>query len=342
MSSVTNRNSEVEVSVLVAIRNEEEHIDRCISSLVNQDFPKEAYEIIIADGMSLDGTRDIVRSYERLFPQLVKVIDNPKMTQANGRIAALNRARGRIIMYLDGHSYVTSHHISTLVKALDNSVDQVAAVGTNLMIPDDESFMGKVIGEVQKTLVGGGTTSMRIRGQQKNLDTVAFPAYKRHILESVGFYDDRFLIGEDVELNLRINEHGFTISICPEIFTFYYRKYNSVTKLAKKMFNYGLWRAIVVKKHPHSIKPALILPSLLVSILCSFPILLFNRIFLIPYIIFSILYLVSIFVVSIIISRRQHDVRYLMSFPICLIEHILFGFGFISGLLKRLRPNSNK
>ena len=339
-SSDVSRDSVIDVSILVAIRNEVEHIDRCINSLVNQDFPKDKYEIVIADAMSVDGTREIVKSYEKKFPQLIKVLDNPNITQAYGRITALNHAKGRIIMYLDGHSYVSTRHISTLVKALDNSAEHVVAVGTNLRTPDDETFMGKVIAEVQKTLIGGGTTSMRVEHEQKNLDTVAFPAYKRDVLDFVGFYDPRFVIGEDVELNLRINKRGFKIMICPEIFTSYYRKYDSITRFAKKMLNYGIWRAIVVKKHPDSIKPALILPSLLVAFFCTFPfILLFNISLLTPYIAFSSLYLLALFVSSIIISNRQQDARYLISFVIYLVEHTVFGFGFIRGLFKKLCTN---
>ena len=129
MTSEISPDGEIDVSVLVAIRNEEGYIERCINSLVDQDFPEEKYQVIVADGLSLDRTRDIIKSYERQFPRLIKVVDNPGITQANGRIIALHNARGRIIMYLDGHSSVTRHHISELVKSLDDSADSVALLG---------------------------------------------------------------------------------------------------------------------------------------------------------------------------------------------------------------------
>ena len=178
---------------------------------------------------------------------------------------------------------------------------------------------------------------MRIFREQKIVDTVAFPAYKRHVLDIVGFYDPRFVIGEDVELNLRIKKKGFKIMICPKIFTNYYRKYDSITRFAKKMFNYGIWRAIVVKKHPDSIKPVLILPSVLLAVLCSLPaILLFDTLYLTLYIAFSFLYLGTLFVSSLRISVRQQDLRYMIAFLIYLIEHIIFGLGFIVGLFKKI------
>jgi len=51
------------VSVVVGIRNEEKFIEECIESLLNLDYPRDSYEIIIVDGMSTDKTRDIVQKY---------------------------------------------------------------------------------------------------------------------------------------------------------------------------------------------------------------------------------------------------------------------------------------
>jgi len=50
------------VSVIVGIRNEEKFIEECIESLLDLDYPRDSYEIIIVDGMSTDKTPDIVRN----------------------------------------------------------------------------------------------------------------------------------------------------------------------------------------------------------------------------------------------------------------------------------------
>jgi len=51
------------VSVIVGIRNEEKFIEECIESLLDLDYPRDSYEIIIVDGMSTDKTPDIVKKY---------------------------------------------------------------------------------------------------------------------------------------------------------------------------------------------------------------------------------------------------------------------------------------
>src|SRR5262245_19328956 len=72
------------VSVIVPCRNEREHIERCVRSIQAQEQPTGGLEIIVADGMSDDGTRPILERLASEDPRL-RVIDNP------GRIAACGR-----------------------------------------------------------------------------------------------------------------------------------------------------------------------------------------------------------------------------------------------------------
>ena len=66
-------------SIISPIRNEEKYIAKCLTSLVNQDYEKSKYEIIIVDGMSSDATRKIVRKFERKYDN-IKLYDNPDKT----------------------------------------------------------------------------------------------------------------------------------------------------------------------------------------------------------------------------------------------------------------------
>ena len=52
------------VSVVVPCRNEEKYIERCLDSILNQDYPE--IEIIIADGLSEDRTKEILIRYQKL------------------------------------------------------------------------------------------------------------------------------------------------------------------------------------------------------------------------------------------------------------------------------------
>ena len=49
------------ISIIIAAKDEEKYIERCLNSLIGQDFPKDAYEILVADGRSRDKTREMIK-----------------------------------------------------------------------------------------------------------------------------------------------------------------------------------------------------------------------------------------------------------------------------------------
>ena len=65
------------LSVICPIYNEAKYIDACIQSVLLQDYPKEQLEVLFVDGMSKDGTRDIVNGYSKKYP-FIRLLDNEK------------------------------------------------------------------------------------------------------------------------------------------------------------------------------------------------------------------------------------------------------------------------
>lgn len=71
-------NQQITVSVIVPLYNEEKFIENCILSLTRQDYPRDKMEWIFVDGLSEDSTYDIIKQYELKFPNLIKILENPK------------------------------------------------------------------------------------------------------------------------------------------------------------------------------------------------------------------------------------------------------------------------
>src|ERR1044071_2387829 len=91
-------NKEVErglpsVSVVVPCRNETDHIEEAIESILAQEAPDGDFEVIVADGMSEDGTREVLDSLAKKHPRL-HIIDNPARIVSTGLNAAIRLARG--------------------------------------------------------------------------------------------------------------------------------------------------------------------------------------------------------------------------------------------------------
>ncbi len=81
------------VSVIMPVRNEANFIERSVGAVLAQDYPRERLEILIADGMSNDGTREVISSLQQAHAN-VKLIDNPDGIVSAGLNAALRQAKG--------------------------------------------------------------------------------------------------------------------------------------------------------------------------------------------------------------------------------------------------------
>jgi glycosyltransferase involved in cell wall biosynthesis len=329
-----------EVSVILAVRNEEGYIQKCLDSLIKQDFPHEKYEIIVIDGMSDDKTREMLALYRARFPSLVKMFDNPRRTQANGRNIGIRNAEGEIILIFSGHAYAHNQFFSTLIKALNTGPTDIAGVGGIHIPPEDETFIGKVMADVQMSILGGAGTSYRQPRRNAYVDTVVFCAYKKDILERIGLHDEKLDLGEDLELNWRIKKAGFKLMVCPDAISYYYRKHSSFMLLSKRMIKYGIWRAIVTKKHPDSFKIPFSIPVIMVISVTSLPVLIIFYPLLADVILLGLtLYIIAILTSSLYLLIKRRSIKYLISAPIYVIEHFSIGFGFIVGLFTKLPKN---
>ena len=104
------------LSVICPIYNEEQYIEACIESILAQDFPREDFEVIFADGMSSDRTREIVVDYAVRYP-FIRLIDNPRRIVPPALNAAITASKGDIIMRLDAHAAYPANYFSALVEA---------------------------------------------------------------------------------------------------------------------------------------------------------------------------------------------------------------------------------
>ncbi|ABD39896.1 glycosyl transferase, family 2 [Methanospirillum hungatei JF-1] len=96
------------ISIVIPSFNEEERIERCLVSLVQQDFPREEYEIIVVDGGSKDKTREIAEKYA----DLVFIQTSPKVGGARNDGAL--RARGEIIATTDADTILPPDWLSRI------------------------------------------------------------------------------------------------------------------------------------------------------------------------------------------------------------------------------------
>ena len=326
-----NANPAPLISILIPIRNEAAYIQRCLEAVLAQDYPSDRLEILIADGMSEDGTREILNELLKIHPQ-INVFDNPRKIVSTALNILFPKAKGEILIRVDGHCVIASDYVRNCVWHLTE--DHVDGVG-GPMHSIGEDHISKVIAIAMSSKFGVGGSSFRTEtGETKLVDTVPFPAYTRLIIDKVGLYDEELVRNQDDEYNYRIREAGGKILLASDINSTYYSR-GSLKKLWKQYFQYGFYKVRVLQKHPRQMSPRQFIPPMFVSalILCA----LLTLIFPWGWLVFTALvgvYLLANLAASTLIAWRK-GWKYLWPLPIAFTTiHISYGLGFLCGLVK--------
>lgn len=115
--------SELLLTYIVPVYNTEGYLDRCLSSIIAQGLPDDAYEVLVVDDGSTDGSRDRVAAFTLLHPQVHLIIqDNAGVSAARNH--ALDEARGRYVQFVDSDDYLEHGAMSSLLRqAVDEDLD---------------------------------------------------------------------------------------------------------------------------------------------------------------------------------------------------------------------------
>ncbi len=322
------------VSIISAVRNEEEHIEDLIKSLLNLDYPKNKYEIIISDGLSTDRTAEIVRKFKR-----VKLLENKKEKTPFGRNLAIKNSKGEYIAVTDGDCIVDKNWLKVLVKEIISSPKEVVAAGGPNKIIESDPVISKVIGHMQETFLGSGGSAQSYKIKEKKYVN-SIPncniLYKKDIIERFGLYDETFDLGEDGELNFRLQKKGYKFLYLPDAIVNHHRRF-TIPKLIRGMYIYGREMGKITKKHKaiarwYSLIPSAFLIFIIASIiLCSL-----TNILVLNLIIYTIYYLYVIAVLATtiqVINKMSLNLAGLLTMVLLPIQHLSYGFGFLIGVL---------
>lgn len=322
------------LSVVVPIYNEEKYIEQCMSSILQQDYPKEDLEIIFVDGMSRDKTREIVKKYMERFPY-IKLLDNPQKIVPVAMNIGIKKSKGDIIMRLDAHSSYPTNYFSILSqKLIELAADNVGvACRTDVLNKNKKTL---AIREVLGNKLGVGNSIFRL-GVKKvmEVDTVPFGCWRRDVFDRYGLYNEHLIRNQDIELNKRIVKGGGRIFIIPDTYCVYYAR-ETFKALAKNNYENGKWNILTVyfTKQLSSLSlrhfvPLLFLLSLLLPVIASF--------FWFPLIYLALASFIAYMVLLSIISLKILFVKKLNYFYLIfcfIVLHVSYGCGSLNGILK--------
>jgi glycosyltransferase involved in cell wall biosynthesis len=319
------------VTILMPVRNEAGIIARSLGAVLAQDYPAECTEIIVADGMSIDGTRQAIQGFQRQHANL-RLIDNPGKIVPTGLNAALRQARGEVIIRVDGHCEIAPDYVSHCVAHLmQDRADGVGGFTQTI----GETYIAQAIAMAMSSPFGVGDSAFRTQqGQTRLVDSVPFPAYTRTMIDKAGLYDEELVRNQDDEYNYRLRKLGAKILLAADVHSRYYSR-TSLGSLWKQYYQYGYWKVRVLQKHPRQMRPRQFVPLAFVGSLSASGLLCLawppGR-----WLFLSVLaaYLAANLAASFYTALRK-GWKHLPLLPlIYAILHLSYGLGFLVGLLR--------
>jgi len=325
-------NASIALSIIIPCRNEKKYIGHCLESIIVSNFPKDQLEVFVVDGMSNDGTRDIVNSYVQAQP-FIGLLDNERRITPIGMNIGIKQSRGRFIMILSSHSEIEPHFIKNNVEALQNH--EVDCVGGILVtMPGGASLTAQAISIALSEPFGVGNSYFRTGVKESRyVDTVPFGCYRREVFHRIGLFDEDLVRNQDDELNLRLLKSGGKILLEPGIVSHYYAR-DRLYKLFRMFYQYGFFKPLVARKLGSVLTVRQIIPACFVGcMILSFLLTPLSVIFLWLLVGVFTSYLIAS-ITSSLYASRKHGIKYLPVLPIVFATlHFSYGLGYLRGIL---------
>lgn len=327
------------VSIIAPIYNEAKFIEDFLDSILRQDYSKHLMEVILVDGMSNDGTRDKISDFIKDHPNF-KFLDNLQKVVPNALNIGIKESKGDVIIRLDVHCRYPNNYVSTLVKELFRlDADNVGGIWhTN---PAKNTNICNAIAICSSHWFGVGNSAHKIGVNfYKQVDTVPFGCYRREVFDKIGLFDEDLIRNQDDEFNARLINAGGKIFIIPLIIQYTAR--DTMFKMCKMYYQYGLFKPLVNKKlgHPATVRqffPAIFVSGLILGLIMTLAYISTNYMFFnVATIIFSLVMLFYFGMgisIGIKHSKLQKRLLLMIIIPLTFLHiHISYGIGYLKGL----------
>jgi succinoglycan biosynthesis protein ExoA len=229
------------VSVIMPCRNEGRTIARSMASILAQDYPADRMEIIVADGMSGDDTRDVLANFG---DPRIRVVDNPERVTPYALNRAIDAAHGDYIQRVDAHSVLAPDYVRKLVEFLEAHPTAWGAGGIKSFEAQAEGPFSRAICVVLSHRFGIGNSKFRTDGvadhKEEPVDAVFNCCWPRAVFERVGLFHEQLTRSQDIELSTRIREAGGELWLVPSAQTTYFARSNFSVYVRHNWLN-GIW-----------------------------------------------------------------------------------------------------
>lgn len=318
----------MKIAIVIPCLNEKPYIEECIEAIYANEFHSDVQLCVnIVDGMSTDGTRELVESLIPKFAGL-KLLDNPIRFTPFAFNIGIQHQQADFYQIVGARHIISKNYLQQSLDVLQNDPATWCVGGK--IINEYINHTGEIIAKAMSTTFGMGIGNFRTLDKSGYTDTVTSPMYPAWVFNKIGYFDENLVRNQDDDFNYRVSKAGGKIYYENEISLRYYVRGN-FKNLYKQFFQYGYWKVYVNKKHKAVTTLRQLVPPLFVLFaVFSLPISLIGGFLAAMTSFVWAVYLVLNVIFSTKTATNITDFfQLLFTYPLL---HVSYGFGYLKGI----------
>lgn len=238
------------VSLCVIAYNEQGWVEDLLSDILNQSYDRKQIEVLLIDGGSTDNTKKIFTDFagdnrDKFYD--IRVLDNPKKTQPCGWNVAISNYSGEVMIRVDAHGRIPMNFVESNVAVLESGEDICG--GHRPTINKDGGKWHETLLLAENSMFGSSIAPYRRSLERTYVNSLFHGAYRRKVLDKVGFFNEKLQRTEDNEMHYRMRQAGFKFCYDDSITSNQYIR-SSLKKMLKQKFGNGYWIGVTAKICP--------------------------------------------------------------------------------------------
>lgn len=199
------------LSLVIPAYNAEAFLRRCLAACLNQDLPADAFEVIVVDDGSTDGTRSVADAVAAASPVPVRVVSRPNGGLSAARNTGLDLARGEYVWFVDADDWVEENCLQALLAEADGC--DILAFGAADRLPGpDGAFSAAGVFRYAAPALRSGPEHIAAMSEKLKM-CAPFHFFRRAFLSDAGLRFPEGLLHEDAEFTPRAVYRARTVRV---------------------------------------------------------------------------------------------------------------------------------
>ncbi len=247
-------------SIIIAVYNRLDEVKELLDSAERMEGDRELFEFLFVDDGSKDGFREFIEQYRSASGLQIRAVYQKNQGPGAARNHGMREAKGDYFIFVDSDCMFPPHWLREIEK-VQNEHHYDAFGGPDTCHPSFSPLL-KAINCSMTSFSGTGGT----RGNKKHVGRFYPRSFNmgisREVHDTIGEMG-RLRHGQDMDYSMRIDNAGFNVGRIPDAYV-YHKRRTSIPKFFRQIFNWGVARINLSRRHPHTLKVVHLLPAILI------------------------------------------------------------------------------